>query len=497
MAITSLRREKIYVWRPPSVSSMYKIEVVTSSDTTNVNAYCEKASFKSTIQPGVGKFEVTILNPNDTFKDKFSPEDTVKFYKDYATAGTTHRQTGVIESVDQSNHKVKLKGKLMSKELIDISIVGAYTSASYPDITDILKDIIDQVNTEVSDDFDKTTYVTDTGEGIDISFNKKSAMECIEILCQIAGFDFYVDKDKNCHFFAEKSIENTTDAVVHSYNLLEIKGFSEDVEKVKNKIVVYGAIIDGIQILYTAEDATSISSYGLREEIINDTSLTSDDEAKTKGDAELALKKDPPIVGEVKSTLLVNLNPGDMLKVSAPAAGISPDTYKVVEFEDIIENNNIPRTKIKLEKWKPSIPIEFRELFLKQKETQEITNINKLEYSYLFTFDDSVNIDDGNSNDYDTDEGYLTFTGAAGYMQSDAKDTTSNVTKFEVRASGDNLVGNITYEVSVDNGRDGTWQTVNLNTLTDALSDAHQLKIKVTTTSTDAKISTLAVLYST
>ncbi len=495
MAKTSIKSIRPTFWIP-TVSSAYKIQVLTSSETYDVNSYCEKASFKSTIQPNIGKFEVSLLNPNDVFKDKFSPEDKVNLKKDYGITATNIRTVGIIESIDQSNHKVKLKGKLMSKELIDQSIIGEYSSQ---EVSTILTDIIDQVNAEISTNFTYATYVNTTSETIDISFNNKTAMECIEILCQIAGFDFYVDKDKKCHFFAEKTIENTTDAVVHSYNLLEIKGFSEDVEKVKNKIRVYGAIIDGIQILYTVEDATSISSYGLREEIITDTSLNSDAEAKTKGDAELALKKDPPIVGEVKSTLLIGLAPGDMLRVSAPAAGIALDTYKVVEFEDIIENNNIPRTKVKLEKWKPSIPIEFRELFLKQKETQDITNINKLEYTYLFAFDDSTNIDDANSNDYAVSEGYLTFTGAAGYMQSDAKDTSSNVTKFEVRASGENLVGNVTFYISVDNGLSGLDTARSLNTKYEYPGDfgeGHQIKIKVVTTSTEARISTLAILYS-
>jgi len=490
--VTSIKRARPTIWIPPSVMSIYAIEIETSEGTTDVTGYCEKASFKSTIQPGVGTFEVVLMNPNDKFTDKFSSEDKVKLKKDYGTTASTIRIAGIVENIDPSNHRIKLTGKLMAKELIDIHITGDY---SEQEITDILKDIIDQVNAQISTNFTYDDYVNNTGETITISFNNKSAMECIEILCKIAGFDFYVDKDKKCHFFEEKSIENTTDAVVHNYNLLKIKGFSRDVDKVKNRIIVQGAVADGIPILYTTEDSTSISNYGTREEPITDTSLTTYEEAKKKGDVELAMKKDPPIVGEVESTLLVALNPGDMLRVSAPAAGIGPDTYKVVEFEDIIKNNDVPRTKIKLEKWKPSIPLEFRDLFLKQKETQDIVNINKLEHSYFFSFDDKTNIDDSNSSGYDTSEGYLVFTSASGYIQSTARDTGSNINKFEVRASGDNLIGNITYKVSVDNGL--TWQTVDLNTLTTPNSEGHQLKIRVETSSTDAKIATLAILYST
>jgi len=490
--VTSIKRVRPTVWIPPSVMSAYLIKISTDSQTYEVNKYCEKASFKFPIAPSVGSCDVVLLNPEDKFTDKFSSGDTIELYKDYGTTASTLRAKFIIESVDQSNHKVTLKAKGMAKELIDIHITGSY---SEQEIADILKDVIDQVNAQISTNFTYDEYVNNTGETITISFNNKSAMECIEILCNIAGFDFYVDKDKKCHFFEEKSIENTVDAVVHNYNLLKIKGFSRDVDKVKNRIVVQGAVVDGIPILYTTKDVPSILDHGTREEPITDTSLTTYEEAKKKGDVELAMKKDPPIIGEVESTLLVSLNPGDMLRVSAPSAGIAPDTYKVVEFEDIIANNDIPKTKIKLEKWKPSIPLEFRDLFLKQKESQDIVNINKLEHSYFFSFDDSTNIDDSNSSDYDTSDGYLIFTSASGYMQSAARDTGSNVSKYEVRASGENLVGSVIYKVSVDNGL--TWQTVDLNTLTTPTSEGHQLKIRVETSSTDAKIATLALLYST
>ena len=495
MAITSIKRKPIHIFIPPAVSSMYKIEIITSSGATDVTGYTEKGNFKQAINPDTGTFDVTILNPDDKFKDLFAAEDKIKLYKDYGTSATTLRFQGIIENVDQANHRIKLKGKSLAKDLLDYTVVGNYTDQT---IHSILTDIISQVNSEISDDY-TTTNIDTTGTGatqaITINWNYKTAWECIEILCKLAEYDFYVDENKDCYFFSSRSVTNTTDAVAHSYNILEIKAFSEDVDKVKNKIIVNGAIVDGIPLLYTAEDSDSISDYGLREEVITDSSLDSWDEITDRGDAELALKKDPPIVGEVKSTLLVGLKPGDMLSVSAPADGIPPSTYRLVEFEDIIENNGPPTTKVKLEKYAATIPQEFRNLFLKQKESEEITNINKLKFSYLFNFDSSTGIDDGASNDYSISEGYLVFTGASGYMQSDSRDTTDNVSEFEVKAVGENLVGNITYQVSVDNGT--TWQTVNLNTLTTTTSEGSQLKIRVTTTSADAKINTLAILYST
>lgn len=490
MVIVSLRREKIISWRVPRVSSIYKIEILTDSNTYNVTSYCIKGSCNPAINPSVGKFELTLANPNDKYTDVFSTGDLVKFFKDYSEEATNHRYTGVTESIDKSNNEIKIKGKMLGSSLLDITITGNYPNW---EISAILKDVISQVNSQITTPF-TTTNVNTTNTYIDISFNGKNANECIEELCQRAGFDFYVDKDKDCHFFEEKSVENTIDAVVHGVNMLELKGFSEDVEQVKNHIIVNGAVVDGIPLVYTTEDATSIASYGYKEEIISDNTLESYDELKNKGDPQLALKKDPPIVGEVKSTLLVGLNLGEMLRVSAPSAGIPPDTYKVVEFEDKFGSNEIPSTKIKLEKWKPSISNEIRKSFLKQKETQDITNINKLEHTYMFTFDDYTNIDDANSSDYAVSEGYLIFSSSSGKMQTDAYETSANISKFEVRAYGENLVGNVTYEVSVDNGV--TWQTVDLNTLTTATSDGNKLKIRVTVSDASVKISTLACLYS-
>ena len=491
MAVTNIQSVQPTFFIPAHVQSIYKLEIVTSSTTYDVTSYIGKASCTPAINPSVGKFEITLYNPEDKYTDLFSSGDSVKFFKDYALEALTHRQTGQIESIDQSNHELKIKGKLIGGELLDVTITGNYSSQ---EISTILTDVISQVNSQITVPF-TTTKVNVTTSSIDISFNGKNANECIEQLCQRAGFDFYVDKDKDCHFFEEKSVENTIDAVAHGMNMLEIKGFSEDVERVKNHIIVNGAVIDGIPLTYTTENATSIASYGYKEEIISDNTLETYDELKEKGDPQLTLKKDPPIVGEVKSILLVGLNPGEMLRVSAPSAGISPDTYKVVEFDDKFGSDEIPSTKIKLEKWKPSISTELRSSFLKQKETQNITNINKLEHTYMFTFDDDTNIDDANSTDYDTDEGYLTFSSSSGEMQSDAHSASGNITKFEVRAYGENLVGNVIYKVSVDKGV--SWKTVSLNTATDTTSEGTNLKVKIEVSDASVKISTLAVLFST
>lgn len=94
-------------------------------------------------------------------------------------------------------------------------------------------------------------------------------------------------------------------------------------------------------------------------------------------------------------------------------------------------------------------------------------------------------------------DGYLIVSSgsSSGTMITAARNTGSNVSKFELRAEGDNIAGNVNYYVSVDNGI--TWQSVSRNTLTTPTSEGNQLKIKVVLNSADAKIDTLGVLYST
>jgi len=84
MVIASLRREKIISWRVPRVSSIYKIEILTDSNTYNVTSYCIKGSCNPAINPSVGKFELTLANPNDKYTDVFSTGDLVKFFKDFS-----------------------------------------------------------------------------------------------------------------------------------------------------------------------------------------------------------------------------------------------------------------------------------------------------------------------------------------------------------------------------------------------------------------------------
>lgn len=495
MPVTSIKTVRPVVWIPPGVRSAYKVEIISGGNVYDVTGYIEQAKIKQALNPDAGSFEIVILNPNDKFKGVFSADDKVKLYKDYGNTATTLRFQGVVESVDESNHRVKLKGKSLAKELLDYTIAGTYTDQT---VSSILLDIISKVNDEIAEDF-TTNNVDTSGSGatqtISISFNHKSAWECIEMLCKIANYDFYVDENKDCHFFAEKSVNNDYDAAVHNFNILKVKSFEEDASKVRNKIIVYGATIDNIPIVYTTSDSESINKYGLREEVINDGSIESYEEAQHRGDAELLLKKDPPIIGEIVTTLLVGLKPGEMLRVSYPQGGIAPNRYKILEFEDSIKNNSIPQTKIKLVKWKPTLPQIFRDIYMKQKETTQLTNPHKLEHVYLFTFDDNTNI--AELTNLEISDGYLIVSSgsSSGTMVTAARNTGNNVSKFELRAEGDNIAGNVNYYVSVDNGI--TWQSVSRNTLTTPTSEGNHLMIKVILNSADAKIDTLGVLYST
>ena len=495
MPVTSIKTVRPTIWIPPGVRSSYKIEIISGGTTYDVARYTDKATVKQALNPDAGSFEIVLMNPNDKFKGVFSANDKIKFYKDYAESASTLRFQGVIESVDESEYRVKLKGKSLAKDLLDYTVVGTYTDQA---VYSILLDIISKVNDEIDEDY-TTNNVDTSGSGatqtITISFNHKTAWECIEMLCVIAKYDFYVDENKDCHFFPEESINNDYDAAVHEFNIIRVKSFEEDASKVKNKIIVYGATVDNIPIVYTTSDSTSISEYGLKEEIINDSSIESYEEAQHRGNAELLLKKDPPIIGEVVTTLLVALKPGEMLRVSAPSAGIAPNRYKVLEFEDSIKNNEIPQTKIKLVKWKPTLPLIFRDIYMKQKETTQLTNPNKLEYVYMFTFDDNANIESHSQTE--VSDGYLIVSSgySSGTMITTTRSTGSNVSKFELRAEGENIVGNVNFYVSIDNGH--TYQSVNRNVLYVPASEGDQLKIKVELLSSDARINTLAVLYST
>ena len=101
-------------------------------------------------------------------------------------------------------------------------------------------------------------------------------------LCHSASFDAYIDSSLDCHYFESGTVDNSTEAVVHDSNLIEVGDFAQDFSLIKNRIIVYGAEIEGLPLIKTAEDSDSISDNGVKELIIQDTNIRTETQCQER-----------------------------------------------------------------------------------------------------------------------------------------------------------------------------------------------------------------------
>ena len=220
--IRSIGRTKpipAHIWILPTYNALYKIEVIRSDGT--VDDITDEI-FNGEVFDGatdtIGNFSFTVDNSNESKTGIWTGNEILYFYMDYATSATTKRFRGRIEKVSYQENTIKIIGRSESVKLLDITVSKSYTNI---ETSVILKELFDAYAT----DFTYNNVETST-TNMTVNWNKKSFWECVKELCQKAGFDSYIDVDLDCHYFESGSKPNTTEAVVHGSNLLEVEDFS-------------------------------------------------------------------------------------------------------------------------------------------------------------------------------------------------------------------------------------------------------------------------------
>jgi len=138
---------------------------------------------------------------------------------------------------------------------------------------------------------------------------------------------------------------------------------------------------------------------------------------------------------------------------------------------------------------------QFRESQEKDMALEDITNPYSQDFSFNFDFDTDDLIDSGASDsNVDVAGGKLVLTsGTSGKMVSVPKTASANVSNASYKITGEDL-GNVTVEVSADNGNN--YQTLTSNQLSSITSTGRNLRVRVTLESANAKVDALAIYYS-
>ena len=320
MAVVNLKKIKPFIWIPPEKGCEYKITVETASGTVyDITEEILYNEVEDNVTESIGQFNFKLSNYDEKWTGIFTGNEIYRYYKDYADAATTLMFRGRIEKPSYGKTELKCSGRSESKKFLGINVTKSYTGI---ETSVILKDLISVYGAGFTDTNVETSTVTVT-----VNWSEKNFWDCVKELCTAAGFECYVDADLDFNYFATGSRINSTDGQVHDQNLFEVSEFASDDADIKNKIKVYGAEIDGIQIMYTAEDKTSQTAKGVKEEVVNDDNITSYDQAKDYGDFLLAKGLNPEKTGESTSVLLATVKAGDKVPISSPIDGIAPGYY--------------------------------------------------------------------------------------------------------------------------------------------------------------------------
>lgn len=442
-----------FVWIPRKFSWNYGVKI--GSDTITRNDILD-IKFNRVATGGIGEFALLLDNNAETYTDEYTGGEAVEIYLDYKD-GDTLQFKGIIEKSAKVHgdmgSQYEIKGRHVSSQAYNITVTKDYTNI---ELSVILKELISEYLTDYTYTNVETTNVTAT-----ITWEHKPFWDCVIDLCLLANRnDCYVDNDKDFHFFAENSKHCHLEACIlgpKGSNIINVSGIGNNVSEVKNKIKVYGKTTDGQDIIYTNTDATSSTSYKVRERIIKDNLVTTVAQAEERAQAELDKLKSAETEVELLTFGQPLINPGETIWVSITQFRVL-SKYKIVKYEHSlgIKNSYFFTTKLYLQKEPKKFPQIFKERMEKELQSSNRVNPNDMDYTYNFDFDsDTYTVSHSNtkvSNSY-----LMLASGTSGTWISKDKSISDNITRVEIRATGSDLNAS-NFLISVDSGV--SWESV-------------------------------------
>ena len=471
------QKRKIFDWIPPEDVITHDIKI----DGNSVKTVIWSAEFTRAIAPEIGFFKIILDNNNGEFNGKYKGEETVEFFID-RTDGTTTRFKGQIDTVKNpydsgKGYTLIVSGYHVSGELMgDIHVTESYSKDSLT-VDEILKAIIDKYLTGYT-----YTNVAESTEKPEINWDNKPFWECVFDLCKVAKngslFDAYVDDDKDFHFFEERTVENSEEAIVFNYNLINApEGLGNQTLTKKDKITVIGDDGTGLPVLSTA-------GTGTKEEVIFDSKITTTLLADEVSAANLFLKDQSPREGEGTCYQLPSLAPGDLIWYTNTPQKIT-EQVKIYKYTHTFPNEN---TKYWIQTSR-EIPHIFKKRIENELASQKVTNPFRMKESLNLTFDSTDELVTKDSN-VGVSEGKIKLTSGSEGTFTASKTFNFIADKIHLLVIGSDLLGT-KYEIK-KSGED-KFQTITPNSEIE-LEEKHKgasLEIKVTFNSAITEIDSL------
>lgn len=489
MAVRNLKSKQAFIWKPPIYTTNYRVTVEradsTIDDITDIIMFLK---IEDGVTEGIGNFEFEIPNANETYTTAWTGMEIFRYYSDYAASATTLRFRGRIEKPSNENNNIRCTGRSES-----LFVQGQNVSKNY-----IAKDggyaIKDLFDTYGESRFDTSGINTSIGTNITLTFTDLPFWDAVEAICTAVGYDCYVDCNLVVQFFAQGTVLNTAEGIVHDYNLLKVGDFAPDLSQINNKIRVMGGVVDGVQVMYTANNKASQTANGIRRKTVNDDGILTMASAQDLGDYLLANEKTAPTVGEVTGLMLATIQPGENIRISSPLENIPPADYRTILYKHEISEKGLTTT-VTLNKQAIKLSNVLKNRIQREHLTSKISgNPDNLDFSDIETFDTSS----GTFSYTILAEGVLhlsTGKTTGTWISSTIKTADLNtVDKMRISIVGDNLPF-VTIKISADNGL--SYYTVNRDELKTMSTTSKNMKVKLILSSATTQVDSVQIQYST
>lgn len=381
-----------------------------------------------------GSFTLKLKNAGGRISNVYSKGQTVKCYLDNTDATTLQFRGRIDYPKDiliREGQWLEIEGRHRSYLLSEIQVCHS-TNGTPTDTGQILKDIMDKYASDFT-----YTNVNLSGIKIEVEWNYVPFMDCLRFLCKKAVFDAYVDDDLDMHYFEQGSIFNSSEAIIEGDNFLRTEEIGTDDYYEKTRVIAIGKDDEGIPIIHTAISIGEGND--IREVKIQDNSADTYEAVKALAEAELDDLENRPVQAIIVSYGLETINSGDKLWIVVPRQGIY-NKYRVIQVVHKFSQKEGWTTESTVEKEILGTEELFKERIREERMVSGVNNINKLDFSYNFKFDDdNLTI----THDQTRVSGGLLELSSSSYSEgtwvSKIRELPSNATFVELRYVGKDL----------------------------------------------------------
>lgn len=490
---TATRVIRPFHWLPKTRNTQVKIEINGIDETSSVG----DSSWIRPVTSSIGSFSIKLKNAGGQLTEKYSEGQAVKFYADNSNA-TRLKFWGRIDYAKDVMSKegrfLEIEGRHRAYLLNETTVCH---KAENTEISQILKNIIDDLPSSYGFTYSNVN-ATNPIVNINVEWNYVPFWDCVLFLCKKAGFDCYVDNDLDFHFFKEGSIENNDEAVVEGQMFIKISEAGTDDYYKKTRVIGVGKMTDGITpIIYTAISITEGSE--IREVKVEDYNLSTLESVQAMAEGELLKLENRAKQASIVSHGLETLEPGQKFWVSVPRLKIH-DQSRAIQITDKFGEKGWTTETITEEEI-----LEMEDLIKQRIRKEEMLstsdNINKLNYSYNFSFDnDDLTL---THNQTHVNNGILELSSSdysEGTWISQSKSLSANGTRIELRYTNakDIGAGHIYFRFTSE---ESDWQEFGgQRLLKTPITSGNRLQIKINLIKNSANpwpaIDSISVLYS-